>query len=124
MMGGKILVVDDEENIVELITVNLENAGYTVISAFDGESGLKKALSEMPALVILDVRMPGMDGFSVCKGIKDNPKTKNIPVIFLTAATQKKDCENAKVSDCDYFFSKPFDPAELVKIVDFIRKGD
>ncbi|MFH1353345.1 MAG: response regulator, partial [bacterium] len=123
MMSSKILVVDDEENIVELITVNLENAGYTVISAFDGESGLKKALSEMPDLVILDARMPGMDGFSVCKSIKDNPKTKDIPVIFLTAATQKKDYENAKVSGCDYYFPKPFDPLELVKIVDSILKG-
>ena len=95
-----------------------------VISAFDGESGLKKALSEMPDLVILDVRMPGMDGFSVCRSIKDNPKTKDIPVILLTAATQKKDYENAKVSDCDYYFPKPFNPAELVKIVDSILKGD
>ncbi|MFH1416575.1 MAG: response regulator [Elusimicrobiota bacterium] len=122
-MSKKILVVDDEENIVELITVNLESAGYIVISAFDGVSGLNKAFSEIPDLIILDIRMPGMDGFSACKNLKDNPKTKEIPVVFLSAATQKKDYENAKEADCDYYFPKPFDPVELVKIVDSILKG-
>ncbi|MFC2061917.1 response regulator transcription factor [Elusimicrobiota bacterium] len=122
-MSKKVLVVDDEENIVELITINLENSGYEVVSASDGTTGLVKALASHYDLIILDVRMPGIDGFSVCKNIKNNPKTKDIPVIFLTAATQKKDYETAKVSDCDYYFPKPFDPEELVKIVDSILKG-
>lgn len=116
-MNEKILVVDDEENIVELIRVNLDAFGYTVITASNGRDGLAKAIAELPALILMDVRMPGMGGFEACKNLKANPVTATIPVIFLTAATQKEDYEEAKKSGGEHFLPKPFEPDELVELI-------
>ncbi|PKN00320.1 MAG: hypothetical protein CVU78_01800 [Elusimicrobia bacterium HGW-Elusimicrobia-2] len=119
-MSKKILVVDDDENIVELIRLNLEACGYYVITASDGKEGMEKAAKETPDLIFMDARMPGMDGFAACKNIKNNPGTAEIPVVFLTAATQKEDYENAKRAGCDHFLPKPFDPVELMGLTNSI----
>ncbi|MBA3053241.1 MAG: response regulator [Candidatus Omnitrophota bacterium] len=119
-MNEKILVVDDEENIVDLINATLSAGGYYVITASDGKDGLEKAVKERPDLILMDVRMPVMDGFTACKNIRANPVTAKIPVIFLTASTQKGANENAQKSGADHFLTKPFDPIELTEFIDTI----
>ena len=89
-MNNKILVVDDDIAINELIKVNLELAGYNVLQAHDGIKGFALVKQELPSLVILDVMMPEVDGFTVAKRIRKMKKTKNIPVIMLTALSQLK----------------------------------
>ena len=82
-MDRKILIVDDEKNIVDIIAFNLKKEGYTVITAADGEEGVQKAMEENPDLILLDIMMPKMDGYEVCKKIREK---KNTPIIMLTAA--------------------------------------
>lgn len=90
-MNNKILVVDDDQAINELIKVNLELAGYGVVQAFDGIKGFALAKQEIPSLIILDVMMPDIDGFTVAKRIRQNEETKEIPIIMLTALSQLND---------------------------------
>jgi len=113
----KILIIEDEKNLVELLQVNFESAGFQVIFAWDGEEGLIKTMAEKPDAVILDLRLPVLNGWDVCRAVKANTKTKNIPIIILTAATQKSDYLESKNVGCDAYITKPFDPIELVKIV-------
>lgn len=84
-MTQKILVVDDEEDIVELVAYNLEIAGYTAIRAYNGLEALNKARKHLPDLILLDLMLPDMDGFSICEILRCQPSTADIPVIVLTA---------------------------------------
>ena len=113
----KILAVDDERHIVRLVQVNLERAGYQVVSAFDGKEALKKVESEKPDLIVLDVMMPHMDGFEVLKRLKSEDKTKNIPVVMLTAKAQDADVFRGWASGVDCYLTKPFNPIELLTFV-------
>ena len=90
-MPKKILAVDDERHIVRLVQVNLERAGYEVVTAFDGKDALEKVAAEQPDLVVLDVMMPYMDGFEVLQNLRKNPSTRELPVIMLTAKAQDAD---------------------------------
>jgi DNA-binding response OmpR family regulator len=117
----KILVIDDEKDLVEMITFRLEGLGYEVKSAFDGDAGLAMARSFLPDLIILDVMMPKLDGYRVCREIKSGAKTKHIPVIMLTARVQHSDMETGLSSGADAYMIKPFDSATLVeKIAEFL----
>nr|MBP9121777.1 response regulator [Ignavibacteriaceae bacterium] len=87
-MKTKILIVEDERDIVEFLTYNLELENFTVIAAHDGEEGLKK-MSEKPDIVLLDIMMPKMDGYEVCRRIRENKQTAKLPVIFLTAKSSE-----------------------------------
>lgn len=122
-MSKKVLVVDDEECLVELIRINLAAKGFDVITAPDGKTALEKAAGEMPDLIILDVMLPDIKGWEVCRKIKSDPKTRDIKIIFLTASAQKKDIERAKESGGSFFIPKPFDPLELAGIVEQILNG-
>jgi two-component system alkaline phosphatase synthesis response regulator PhoP/two-component system response regulator VicR len=113
----KIMIIEDEDNLIELLKVNLMAEGFSVSVASNGIEGLKRTEDERPDAVILDVRLPLMDGWKVCQRLKENAKTKSIPIIILTAASQKSDAAEAKRVGCDLFLTKPFDPIELVKIV-------
>jgi two-component system alkaline phosphatase synthesis response regulator PhoP/two-component system response regulator VicR len=113
----KILAVDDERHIVRLVQVNLERAGFQVISAFDGKEALKKVESENPDLIVLDVMMPHMDGFEVLKHLKSDEKTKDIPVVMLTAKAQDADVFRGWASGVDCYLTKPFNPIELLTFV-------
>ena len=120
--NGKILVIDDDYAI-ELLKLNLESYGFDVVTTIDGEEGLEKASSELPDTIILDVRIPNLNGWQVCERLKKNPKTKHIPVIVFTAYSQKTDFEKSKKSEADLFLNKPIDPDELVqKIHETINK--
>jgi len=119
----KILAVDDERHIVRLIQVNLERAGYQVLTAFDGPEALKKVESDKPDLLVLDVMMPKMDGFEVLKRLQANPETRDIPVIMLTAKAQDVDVFRGWSSGVSAYLTKPFNPLELITFVKRIFSG-
>ena len=122
-MAKKILVCDDERHIVRLIQVNLERAGYTVVTAFDGKEGLEKIKAEKPDCCVLDVMMPYMDGFEVLKNLRREPETESLPVIMLTAKAQDKDVFDGYHYGADMYLTKPFNPMELVTFVKCITDG-
>ncbi len=126
MSYGKVLVVDDEEHIVELIKFNLENNGYDVITAFDGKQALEKAKEEMPDLIILDLMLPIIDGIDVCKKIKNNDGTENIPIIMLTAKSEEADKVIGLEIGADDYMTKPFSVRELMARIKAVlrRSGD
>lgn len=113
--NAKILVVDDDYKAIELLKLNLEAYGFNVDTAINGREGLDKALSEPPDAIILDVRMPVLNGWQVCERLKKDPRAEAIPVIFLTAYSQKTDFEKSKKLGADLFLIKPLDPEELVQ---------
>ena len=110
-MTVKILVADDEQEIRDLLDNFLKEQGYEVILAADGEQALQLAATENPQAIILDVRMPGLDGLEVCKRLKENEETKFIPVIFITGFEDNK--LDALDMGADDFVNKPFDMIEL-----------
>ena len=113
----KILAVDDMPQIVRLIQVNLQKAGFEVITAADGEEGLRKVHEEKPDLVILDVIMPKRDGFQVLRAIKSNAETRHLPVIMLTVKAQDADIFEGLKEGAELYLPKPFHPTELVSLV-------
>ena len=122
MSGAKkILVVEDDLVTQRVLSARLEINGYEVITAQDGEEGLKKARKESPDLVMLDLMMPKMTGYEVCRMLKFDDKYKNIPIIVLSALDQQDEREKAVKAGADAVFIKPFDlELLLVKIKEFI----
>jgi DNA-binding response OmpR family regulator len=113
-MSKKILIVDDEPDLVKLLSMRLKGCDYEVISASDGESGIKKAQKEKPDLIILDILMPRMNGFEMCKRLKENELTKNMPVIMLTSLAQERDLAKGLKEGADCFITKPFSSVDLL----------
>lgn len=111
---SKICVIDDHPENVFILQDRLERAGFEVITAYDGESGLQKIREEMPDLVLLDVMMPGVSGFEVCKTITTDDTIKHIPVILLTALTSTEDLEQGLQAGAFDYVKKPFNRAELL----------
>jgi CheY-like chemotaxis protein len=109
---AKILVVDDEKDVVELLKFLLEKDGYNVITAFNGREALATAKQEIPDLMLLDVMMPEMDGYTVQTQLLDNPNTRGIPIIILTAKGQLRDVF-AMSANVKAYIEKPFDPKTL-----------
>ncbi len=112
-MNNKILVVDDDLAINELIKVNMELCGYSVIQAFDGTKGFALCKQEKPSLVILDVMMPEVDGFTVAQRIRKNEETKNTPILMLTALSELNDKVKGFNIGIDDYLVKPFEMEEL-----------
>ncbi len=110
---SKILVVDDDEAINELVKINLEFFGYEVITAKDGIQGFTLAKQELPDLIVLDVMMPEVDGFTVAKRVRENPSTKDIPILMLTAMNQLQDKIKGFDLGVDDYLVKPFEMEEL-----------
>ena len=117
MAKKRILVVDDEKHIVRLVQLNLERAGYEVITAYDGLEALEKVQSEHPDMIVLDVMMPRLDGFETLRRLRANPETAEIPVIMLTAKSQEQDIFTGWQSGADCYLTKPFNPMELLTFV-------
>lgn len=113
-MNNKILVIDDDLAINELIKINLELAGYKVIQAFDGTKGFALAKQETPSLIVLDVMMPEVDGFTVAQRIRKNDTTAEIPIIMLTALSQLNDKVKGFDIGVDDYLVKPFEMEELL----------
>lgn len=114
MAHEKILLIEDEKDILELIAFNLECSGYDVIKASNGEDGLKRAMNEEPDLVLLDLMLPGMDGFDVCRELKQDKKTRKIPVIMLTARGEDTDIVSGLELGAEDYITKPFSPKILI----------
>lgn len=112
-MSEKILIIDDEEHIVELIRYNMEASGYMTLEAYNGLDGLKLAKEEVPDLVLLDLMLPGMDGLEVCKRLRADDKLKNIPIIMLTAKSEEIDKILGLELGADDYITKPFSVREL-----------
>lgn len=115
--GKKILVVDDEELTTQLAKTFLEKYGFKVIIASDGEAGLEMAEAENPDLILLDVMLPSMDGFSVCKKLKENDNFKNTPILMFTAKGLSSDIEEGKAVGADEYIVKPFSGKALVATI-------
>jgi DNA-binding response OmpR family regulator len=113
----RVLVIDDEAPIRLLCRVNLEAEGMSVLEAGDGPSGLAKASSEQPDVILLDVMMPGLDGWGVAEALLEDEKTVGIPIIFLTARAEFRDrARGLDIGGVDYI-TKPFNPVELAPLV-------
>jgi len=110
----RILLVDDEADFVEVLKVRLENSNYEVIVAYDGEEGLEKAEREEPDLIILDIMLPKISGFDVCRKLKIDENFKNIPIIMLSAKFQPNDIKFGEAMGADAYITKPFEPRVLV----------
>jgi len=113
-MKEKILIVEDEKDIVKMLEYNLKKEGFRTISAQDGEDALEYAVREHPDLIILDLMLPGMDGLEVCKELKKETKTASIPIIMLTAKAQESDKVVGLELGADDYMTKPFSPRELI----------
>lgn len=114
MAEEKILVVDDEAHIIELISYNLTTAGYKVITASNGIDAVKMAKEEKPRLILLDLMIPGMDGFDVCKEVRGNKELKNTSIIMLTAKGEEFDKILGLELGADDYITKPFSVRELL----------
>ena len=122
MSVNKVLIVDDDENIVELIRIYFEKEGFTTVSANDGRKALELFKSESPAIVILDIMMPEMDGWQVCREIR---KISNIPIIMLTAKGETFDKVLGLELGADDYMTKPFETKELVaRVKAVLRRSD
>jgi two-component system KDP operon response regulator KdpE len=110
-MGGKILIIDDEETTMQLISILLERRGFEVIKANNADEGLKKAYRNQPDLVLLDIMMPDMDGWEVCRRLRD---LSDVPIIFLTARGETQDIVRGLEMGADDHVAKPYDNEELI----------
>lgn len=126
LLGGvgetmpKILIAEDERDIRELIGFTLRFAGFDVVLAINGTEAIEKSLQEQPDLVLLDVRMPKMTGYEVCRHLKDDPATSTIPIVFLSAKGQEGEIKEGLESGAVEYIVKPFAPDELINQVEDI----
>jgi two-component system phosphate regulon response regulator PhoB len=110
MANQKVLVVDDEEDILELLKFNLSREGYQVPCAASGEQAFRLVRSESPDLIVLDLMLPGIDGLEVTRCLKNDPDTKNIPIVMLTAKGEEADIVTGLELGADDYITKPFSP--------------
>ena len=121
---AKILVVDDEEHIVMILKDSLEFSGFQVVAAYNGQEALQKVAEDMPDLVVLDIGMPKLDGWEVCRRLKSDDKTKHIPVIILTAYAQTSDQRKGSQLGADRFVTKPCDLTYLVEEINTLLSNN
>lgn len=120
----KILLAEDEEDIQRLATMGLKQRNWEVLLAADGEECLLRAQRERPDVILLDVRMPKMDGFTACERLKADPATRDIPVIFLTASAQEQQTQRGLSLGAIGYLHKPFDPVQLSqRVLDLLAQA-
>ncbi|MGH2753446.1 MAG: response regulator [Actinomycetota bacterium] len=124
MASKRILICDDDPVILRLLEVNLELEGFHVLLAHHGEEALEIATRESPDLIVLDIMMPRLDGYQTCQRLKEQEGTKDIPVIFLSAKAQASDVELGRSFGVADYLTKPFDPDDLIEVVNrFVGQG-
>lgn len=124
MSKGTICIVEDEEDIREILEIQLKREGYTPLCADSGEQGLRLIRGQMPQLVLLDVMLPGMDGFDVCRALRTEKSTREIPVIMLTARGEEADVVTGLEIGADDYITKPFSPRVVIsRIKSVLRRG-
>ena len=116
-MNARVLVVDDEAHILQVLSFKLRKAGFEVITAVDGEEGLEAAIQENPDLIITDFQMPYMTGLELCRALADKDGTRDIPVLMLTARGYSLDAEDLKLGNLRDVLSKPFSPRTVLQQV-------
>ncbi len=119
----KILIVDDERDIIKVLMIRLQSNGYGVLGALGGAQGIFMANKEIPDLIILDIRMPDVDGFSVVEKLKQSDRTSRIPIIFLTGSPERDADERAMGLGARFYIKKPYDPEELLDAVERALEG-
>lgn len=117
---AKILIAEDEQDIRTLITFTLQFAGHQVVAYKDGQEALEAATIENPDLILMDVRMPHMDGYEACRQMKANPQIRDIPVVFLSAKGQEAEINTGYESGAAEYLLKPFAPDELTQRVNVL----
>jgi two-component system, OmpR family, phosphate regulon response regulator PhoB len=109
-----VLVADDDPDILLLMTLTLERDGYDVVAAKDGLGALEAAVGRVPHLVLLDLMMPGLDGYEVTRRLRREPATKDLPIVIVTAAAEESQAARALEAGADAYMKKPFSPRELL----------
>jgi DNA-binding response OmpR family regulator len=113
-----VLLAEDEPNIVQSLTFLLERAGFEVCAVGDGRTALARVIQDRPAMLILDVMLPELDGYEVLRKLRDDERTKHLPILMLTAKTQREDRQTAIDCGADMFMTKPFANSEVVAAVE------
>ena len=116
-MSKRILVVDDQEDLRGVLRDLLIGSGYTVIEAADGETGVAKAKSDRPDLILMDIQMPVIDGYEATRLIKVDPNLKPIPIVAVSSFAMKGDEEKARAAGCDHYVTKPYSPMQLLRLI-------
>ena len=119
-MASRLLVVDDEPNLLRAVAVCLRSEGYDVTTARSGRDALATLAATIPDLIITDIRMPGMDGYTLVNRIRSSPRTSMVPIIFLTAKDETADRVEGFRSGVDAYVTKPFEPDELLAVISSI----
>lgn len=122
MSNNRILIVEDEESLLKLESILLTSRGYQVRGVTDGVAALKEISENRPDLVLLDIMMPGIDGFEVCRRIKEDPSTKDIPVVMLTAKKSSMDQARGAQVGADAYITKPFKSVKIMEVIDGLLK--
>jgi DNA-binding response OmpR family regulator len=122
MKKNRILVVEDEESLLKLESMLFTSKGYAVTGVRDGKSALEAIAADRPDLVVLDVMLPGQDGFEVCRAIKENPETSYIPVVLLTAKKSSNDLERGRLAGADAYITKPFKSVKVLEVIEGLLK--
>jgi two-component system chemotaxis response regulator CheY len=119
-----VLIVDDDPSIRKLVATTLEDvAGFELVEAADGDEALERAAQDAPAIVLLDIDMPGIDGYEACRRLRAEPATAEATVVMLTAAAGEEAERAAEEAGADLFLTKPFSPLELLRLVDDLGQG-
>ena len=113
---AKILVIDDDASLLQMVTIILKRAGHEILVTTDAKEGYNLAQSEHPALIILDIMMPGVNGFQVCTALRKAEASKSVPILMLTALTESEHRGRAEDAGADGFVTKPITSGELVKV--------
>lgn len=122
MTGKRILIIDDEPDVVRVVQARLTAAGYQSLAAFDGQEGYDKARQEKPDLIILDLMLPKLNGYQVCRLLKSDEDCKQIPIIIFTARAQESDIKTGLEVGADAYLTKPYNPEVLLsKVKELIK---
>jgi DNA-binding response OmpR family regulator len=122
-MGSKILIIEDDKFLRDLIVQKLQKEGYAIVEAVDGEEGVSRAREEQPDLLLLDLILPGIDGFMVLEQVKKDQKTKHIPVIILSNLGQKEDVDRGlRLGAADFLIKAHFTPGEIIEKIKAVLK--
>jgi DNA-binding response OmpR family regulator len=113
----KILIVEDEESLLKLESILLTSKGYEVRGVTNGQAALDAVAEELPDLVLLDIMLPEIDGFEVCRRIKSNPDTRHLPIIMLTAKKSREDMARGEKVGADWYITKPFKSAMVIETI-------
>lgn len=119
---AKLLIIDDEVQLIQMLQIRLEANDYEIVTANDGVDGVEKVKRENPDLIILDIMMPKMDGYEVCKILKNDPQYSKIPIIFLSARAQEDNMKIGEEKSADAFVKKPFETADLLSKIKELLK--